>query len=145
MRLILKTKVDQHWSEVKEGFNDDLFLQLNPPIPKVKLLRFDGSEKGDLISMELNFLLWKDKWTSLITSNNENENGFDFVDEGTSLPFPFKKWRHHHKVESFGDGSLIIDDITYSSNLHPLDVLLYPLLYLQFVYRKPIYKKVFGK
>lgn len=94
--------------------------------------------------MELNFILWKDQWTSIITSDSENQAGFDFVDEGKRLPFPFKKWRHHHKVEAQGSGSVIIDDIQYRTSLYIMDYLIYPLLYLQFLYRKPVYKKVFG-
>lgn len=145
MKILLKTAVDQGWKEVKEGFNDELFLKLNPPLPKVKILRFDGSNKGDTVSMELNFILWKDHWTSLITDSSESEKGFDFIDEGIQLPFPFKKWRHHHKVEAKEEGSVIIDDIQYGTGLLLLDVLIYPLLYLQFLYRKPVYRKVFGK
>lgn len=145
MRITLQTEVTEHWTKVKEGFNGDLFLQLNPPLPKVKLLRFDGSEKGDLVSMELDFILWKDQWTSLITSDSETESGFDFIDEGEKLPFPFKRWKHHHIVKEKQPGSVIIDDIQFSSGIFILDLLLYPLLYLQFLYRKPIYKRVFSK
>lgn len=143
MRLTIQTKVQAHWSKVQKGFNEDLFLELNPPFPKVKLKRFDGSEKGDLVSMELNFLLWKDTWTSEITFDQTSNTGFEFIDEGTQLPFPFKAWKHHHIIKETQGETYIIDDIRFDTNLLVLNVLLYPLLYLQFYYRKPIYRKLF--
>jgi len=96
--------------------------------------------------MELDFLLWKDTWTSIITHDSTTENGFDFIDEGKKLPFPFKKWKHHHIVTQNEDnGSDIIDDISYHSAFILLDLLLYPLMFAQFLYRRPVYKRVFGK
>ena len=145
MRIQIKTEVRSDWKKVESLFNEDLFLKLNPPFPKVRLNRFDGCQKGDIVEMELNFILWKDRWRSDITSNSSNEDGFDFVDEGTKLPFPFKYWRHHHKVEKSENGSLIIDDISYKSLNSVLSLVLYPLLYLQFLYRKPVYKKTFSE
>jgi ligand-binding SRPBCC domain-containing protein len=41
------------------------------------------------------------------------------------------------------EGTIIIDDITFRTPSILTDYLFYPLLYLQFLYRKPIYKKVF--
>lgn len=143
VRIIIKTQVEQQWAEIQKGFNEELFLQLNPPFPKVKIAQFDGSKKGDQVSMELNFGLWKDHWTSLITHDKTHDSGFDFIDEGTKLPFPFRYWRHHHIVEKNITGSVIIDDITFKSPLKLLDVLLYPLLYAQFLYRRPVYKRLF--
>lgn len=144
MRIQIKTEVQSDWKVVESLFNQDLFLKLNPPFPKVRLNRFDGCIKGDIVEMELNFIFWKDIWRSDITSNGSSDQGFDFVDEGAKLPFPFKYWRHHHKVEKSGDKSIIIDDITYKAINPFVTLALYPLLYLQFLYRKPVYKKTFS-
>ena len=145
MKIYLKTEVEQPLEKVVSGFNDSLFMALSPPFPKVNLLRFDGSKTGDTVSLELNFVLFKQKWTSQITEDNDTEDQSYFVDEGTELPFPLKKWRHKHVIESTENGSIIIDDINFSTNLLLLDVLIYPLLLLQFIYRKPIYRRIFGQ
>lgn len=143
MRIVLKTKVEQDWKQVQNGFNESLFLQLNPPFPKVKLKRFDGSKKGDKVAMELNFGLWKDQWISTITHDKTYPTGFEFIDEGSQLPFPFKQWKHRHVVEKINGETYIIDDIEFSSRYTLMDPFVYPLLYLQFIYRKPVYRRVF--
>lgn len=145
VKILVKTNVKSTWQDVKNGFDEDLFLQLNPPLPKVRLLRFDGCRKGDTVKMELNFLLWKDIWQSDITSDQLSKDGFMFIDEGSTLPMPFMYWRHEHIVEKHGNGAQIIDRITYKSRNQVFDLILFPFLFLQFLYRKPIYKRVFGK
>lgn len=145
MKIYLKTEVIQPLEKVVSGFNDSLFMALSPPFPKVILLRFDGSKAGDTVSLELNFILFKQKWTSQISESNKSEGQFYFIDEGTELPFPLKKWRHKHVIKSTKNGSIIIDDIDFGTNLLLLDVLIYPFLLLQFIYRKPIYRRIFGQ
>ncbi|MGM0579318.1 MAG: SRPBCC family protein [Bacteroidota bacterium] len=144
MHLKLKTKVDQSFLSVKEGFTEELFLSLNPPFPPVKLKEFGGCEKGDKVHLELNFIFFKQDWISIITYSNTSDAVFEFIDEGTQLPFFLKYWKHHHIVEKIDDEhSFIIDDIEFKPPFVLMDYLLYPVLWLQFVYRKPIYRKVF--
>ncbi|HAA10159.1 MAG TPA: hypothetical protein DCE41_00115 [Cytophagales bacterium] len=143
MRIVIQTKVEQTVDQVKAGFNEKLFMKLSPPFPPVKLLRFDGSRTGDVVSLELNFLLLKQKWTSHITEDETKEGLFRFVDEGKSLPFFLKYWRHHHQILQDGSGSMIVDDISFQAPLRLLTPLLYPVLFLQFWYRKPIYRSFF--
>ncbi|MFY0591648.1 SRPBCC family protein [Roseivirga sp.] len=143
MRIRVATEVAKPVSAVKAGFTEDLFLKLNPPFPRVKLLRFDGSLKGDFVALELNFLIAKQKWISEITFDKETEQSFEFIDEGVMLPFPFSSWKHHHKLVSKGKGCEIIDDIEYQAGNKLMTVLLYPLLVLQFLYRKPVYRRIF--
>ena len=145
MRINIKTKVEQDYLEVKEGFTKDLFLKLNPPFPPVKLLRFDGCRRGDKVSLELNFILFKQTWTSLITSDRTDDSEFFFVDEGKKLPFFLRFWKHKHRVLRQDSGSVIVDEINFSARLKILSPLLYPVLSAQFWYRKPIYKKIFRK
>lgn len=144
MKLVVETEVDQDYLKVKEGFTESLFLKLNPPFPPVKLIRFDGSETGHLVSLELNFLLFKQKWTSKITDHQLNEIEFFFVDEGIELPFFLKSWKHNHRLIRKGDHCVIRDEIEYEGPNSVITNLLYPILKGQFLYRKPIYKKVFG-
>jgi predicted tellurium resistance membrane protein TerC len=144
MRIVLKTPVNQRAIDVWKGFNKDLFLKLSPPFPAVKLLRFDGSTKGDQVGLELNFGLFKQKWISDITANGENDREIYFVDQGVKLPFFLKKWKHTHIITKLGEHSEIVDDVNFSTGTLLTDLIMLPGLYLQFLYRKPIYKKFFS-
>ena len=145
MRLIITTTVGQDYKAVKKGFNENLFKALNPPFPPVKLKRFDGSRKGDIVELELNFILFRQVWRSEIVDDGKTNQEWYFIDEGVKLPFFLRYWRHHHRVVRQGEGSQIIDDIRFRSPFWLMDLLLYPVLALQFLYRKPVYKKVFAK
>jgi ligand-binding SRPBCC domain-containing protein len=144
MRLTIRTSVAQNYLAVKEGFTQDLFLKLNPPFPPVRLNRFDGSSQGDIVELELNFILFRQTWRSLITEDGQTKQEWYFIDEGVKLPFFLKYWKHHHRVLKQGDGSQIVDDIHFRSPFWLMDFLLYPVLGLQFLYRKPAYKKFFS-
>ena len=144
MHIKITTPVRQSYQSVAAGFNEKLFTQLNPPFPPVKLLRFDGSQQGDTVALELNFILFKQVWKSLIVEDGERDDEWYFIDEGVRLPFFLRYWRHHHRVVKNGLGANIIDDITFRTPFFLLDYLFYPIMWLQFLYRKPIYKKVFG-
>ncbi|MDG1276257.1 MAG: hypothetical protein P8O16_03180 [Algoriphagus sp.] len=144
MKLIIETQVEQKYLQVKKGFDESLFTKLSPPFPPVKLLRFDGSSKGDLVSLELNFIFFKQKWTSEIIEDQTNEKEFYFIDKGTELPFFLKKWTHKHRIIKNGENAIIRDEIDYQAPFMLLTWLLYPAMLLQFAYRKPIYKKIFN-
>lgn len=145
MQIHLKTDVSQNYKKVFEAFDERLFRKLAPPYPKLKLNRFDGSEPGDVVEVELQTGIKSFKWTSLITDRSITDRDAYFVDEGQILPPPLKLWRHKHLVTANGTGSTIHDIITYSTGNKWLDLLLYPLMLAQFSMRKPVYRKVFGK
>lgn len=144
MKINLSTQVNQDYLSVKNGFDETLFTKLSPPFPPVKLARFDGSEIGDVVSLELNFLLFKQNWTSEISESQTTESECYFVDIGTKLPFFLKEWRHKHRIVKEGNNSIIRDEIEFSAPFGLATLLLYPAIYLQFLYRKPIYKKIFA-
>lgn len=143
MKIALSTKVESSLKTVKEGFNQDLFLKLSPPFPLVKLLRFDGCLTGHQVWIELNFILFKQRWDALIVDHKESEEEFYFIDEGTKLPFFLKSWKHKHILNSSAGNCYVTDQINYSTGTILTDLLIFPLLWLQFVYRKPIYRKHF--
>jgi ligand-binding SRPBCC domain-containing protein len=143
MQLHLKTKVNQDFKVVFDGFNEELFQKLAPPYPQIKLIRFDGSKPGDRIEIEMETGIKTFLWTSLIVSENKTGSEAYFIDEGQVLPTPLKKWRHKHLVTASGSGAIIHDIIEYTTGSKFMDILLYPLMLLQFSYRKPIYKKEF--
>lgn len=128
-----------------EGFNLKLFKALKPPLMSLDVERFDGCNVGDEVHLNVGLGPFKAKWVSLITDNQENENETFFVDEGKYLPFPLKSWKHIHRVvKNDEEVSEIQDDIEYSTGNRALDTLMYPVLYLQFAARKPVYKKFFS-
>ena len=145
MNFTVTTKVKQPFLQVKEGFNQQLFSSLNPPFPKVKLKRFDGCKKGDVVTMELLFGFFNQRWESMITANDTTEEYFFFQDEGKELPFFLKHWKHRHWVKKVdGQSSEIMDDVHFKTGSYFTDLVLLPIMQAQFLYRKPIYKKFFN-
>lgn len=143
MNIRIETKVAKSHEQVFSAFKEDLFMALNPPIMPVKLLRFDGCKKGDEVHIQLPFGML---WVSDITDFSHSEKEIYFIDEGRKLPIPLKKWRHQHRIIAQGENTtLIVDDIDFSTNNRLLDFLIYPALWLQFVYRKPVYRRWFNK
>ncbi|MCU0443888.1 MAG: hypothetical protein MUE85_03150 [Microscillaceae bacterium] len=145
MRFQIKTLVQLPHYEVFAGFNRDLFMKLAPPFPPVKLQRFDGCKTSDWVILELNFIFFKQTWASLITEDQTSNEEIYFIDEGKQLPFFLKFWRHRHRIVAQGTQTVIIDDIEFKTPNRFSDFLFFPLLYLQFAYRIPIYKNVFKK
>ena len=143
MHLRIVTLVKSPLQRVKEGFNEELFLALNPPFPPVRVLEFGGCDQGDRVSLELNFIFFKQKWVSLITEDHFGENEWYFIDQGIQLPFFLKTWSHKHIVRGKSRVE-IIDDINYTTGSLITDLFLSPLLFLQFLYRKPIYRRKFS-
>jgi ligand-binding SRPBCC domain-containing protein len=143
VKIQIRTKVEASLQKVKAGFTEDLFLSINPPFPTVRLLQFDGCKAGDKVVLELNFIFFKQQWISNIVSDFADDTTWSFIDIGTKLPFFLRTWNHHHSVEKAASGSIIIDDITFSTGMMVTDILMYPILYGQFLYRMPIYKKRF--
>ena len=150
MRLRLETQVTQSLPVVWAGFDRTLFEQLSPPFPPVDVVRFDGCQRGDLVHIRLNFLLFKQDWISLIIDQQTGDQEIYFVDKGTQLPFFLTFWQHHHRLvrrsaSTANEQTVIIDDVTFRTPFLLTDYLFYPLLWLQFAYRKPIYRRWFRR
>jgi ligand-binding SRPBCC domain-containing protein len=145
-KIFIQTDL-QHISinQVVSGFDINLFKALTPPLVGLKVDRFDGCKVGDEVHLRVGFLYPIQKWVSLITYSNQTNDTFDFVDEGRVLPFPLKYWRHHHIVGKNKKGIFIVDSIEYKTYFKPLDLLLYPLFFMQFYYRKGAYRKYFAR
>lgn len=144
MKIYLETKVEKSAEEVIAGFNEELFKALAPPFPPSRLKQFDGSETGDIVRIEIWNLGWQE-WVAEIIDHGSDEDGYFFVDIGKKLPWPLKQWRHRHGVRKTEEGSVIVDDIEYSTGKHILDQAIFPVLKSQFTYRQPIYRRRFAK
>lgn len=145
MNLKIKTNVKGNYKSVMDRFDRDLFEALAPKQGEVEIVEFTGSKKGDRV--HLRFLSpIKAEWVSLITADGVDENRAYFVDEGETLPFPLKYWRHQHIVEKVTeDTSCIIDDISFKGPNALVTLFLYPGIFLGFYPRKRIYRSYFGK
>jgi len=145
MKLTIRTPVTAPLSVVWAGFDRDLFNRLSPPFPPVKVLRFDGCMTGDVVSLELDFIFFKQVWDSDIIDQQTTDGEIYFIDQGTKLPFFLKAWHHKHRLIRQGEGTVIADEITFQTPSRLLDYVMYPLMWAQFAYRKPIYKRVFNR
>ncbi len=159
MKLLLKTDVKLPPDHVWAKFDEQLFKKLAPPFPRIRLLRFDGSTTGCTVEVELNFLLFRQIWQSEIVEHGATEEEVWFVDRGSKLPFFLKFWLHRHRLlrtsnaSNVGSqnsgrpviGTQIVDDIEYQTGSVILDYLMYPLMWAQFAYRKPVYRRAFNK
>jgi ligand-binding SRPBCC domain-containing protein len=144
LEIIISTIVEQNFRKVWHGFDANLLSKLSPPFPRVRILSF-GNQINDKIIIELIFFIVRQKWISIITEKKIFDDHAFFVDEGEVLPFFLKSWKHTHIVEKIEENTLIIDKIEFRTPSILTDYIFYPLLYLQFIYRKPIYKKIFRK
>ncbi|MBD2723386.1 SRPBCC family protein [Hymenobacter armeniacus] len=145
MLVTLRTAVPQSPARVMAGFTRALFEALAPPFPKLRVLRFDGCHTGDHVEIELNTGVKKLRWTSLIVDDGVQPDGTHFfVDEGQILPPPLRYWRHRHLIQPGPNGgSVIVDALEYRTASPWLDRLLYPAMWAQFAWRRPIYRRWF--
>ncbi|MEY4384047.1 MAG: hypothetical protein RI995_1589 [Bacteroidota bacterium] len=138
----LTCRVSASMPHVWKLFTADLLAKLAPPFPIAQIIRFDGCQANDHVIIELDFLVYKTQWTSMITSYQSDGQSHVFVDEGIKVPFGIIQWRHEHRIESAGgDESLIIDKIQFQTNNKLLDLLLFPFIWGMIAYRMPLYKK----
>lgn len=129
------------------GFTRALFEALAPPFPRLEVVRFDGSRRGDQVEISLHTGVKRLPWTSLITEDGVLPDGTHyFVDEGQVLPPPLRYWRHRHLLAPGpAGGCVIVDNLEYRTASPVLDALLYPAMWAQFAWRQPIYRRWFGQ
>ncbi|MCB0585740.1 MAG: cyclase [Phaeodactylibacter sp.] len=145
MNIKIQTNVKGNYREILARFDRALFEALAPRQPKMEIVEFTGSKKGDRVHIRFLQPLKVD-WVSVITEDEISNAEAYFIDEGVQLPFPLTFWRHQHIVRKITDDtSCIIDDITFRGPNVLVTLLLYPAIYLGFYPRKKIYRRYFGK
>ena len=146
MRILLSTRVQNTTvNQTIPLFNLELFLKLSPPFPKSELLQFDGCKKGDLVKLRLRLFFAWNYWDSEIIENSQTDYSWQFIDSGTRLPFFLSGWLHKHSLVQSENDVFVIDDIEFKAHNRLFEWLIYPALWIQFAFRKPIYRKEFGK
>ena len=148
MHILLITRVSGSPTDVFEQFDHNLLLKLSPPLMKVRLLQFDAPMKvGNVVHVEVKIMgIIRQEWYNVISEVSNSPDSHFFTDVGVHLPGMFSEWQHKHWVRKGADGCTeIVDDIHYKSVNRLFTALIYPLVFLQFWYRKPIYRRTFGK
>ena len=142
--LVVVTKVASSFDRVVAGFGAPLFETLNPPFPKARLLRMDGNEVGHRIELELNFGLFTQPWTGVISAQSMSSGHYWFVDRGEQLPFFLNSWEHYHGIHEDAKGETYITDaIRFREASWIPRFLLRCMLILLMRYRSPRYKRYF--
>ena len=143
MKIFIKTRIEKNYQIIFSKFNIDLFKALKPPLINLEVERFDGCKSGDEVHLKMSlFGIINQRWISHITKDVKSNYDIYFIDEGALIPPPLKKWTHYHRIEKISElASFVIDDIDYTTGSSILDLILYPVFYSIFYYRKPIYKR----
>ena len=138
LNITLRSTVNGEISSIFELFDERLFKYLLPP--GAQLIEFGGSKQGDIVHL---ILPVAGEWVSEIIESASSEDTCYFIDEGRKLPFPLKEWRHKHILHRAGNGTIIEDNMNFSTGNMILDLLFYPILYLSFLPRVWQYKRYF--
>ena len=142
MKILFETPIPLPVEEVRRGFDEKLFNFLKPAWMPSQLIRFDGCAPGDQVHLRVGPL--GQAWESTITGQTDSEQGWSFTDEGKVLPWPLKRWHHHHRVDRVSPkDSLIVDDISFDCGTRVLSLLTWPMLWLVFSVRPNKYKSYF--
>lgn len=149
MKFELVTRVRGDFREVFKQFDKELLLKLTPPGMQATLKRYDEPPAvGNLVELEVKMWgLMRQEWRNEITELVENDAECFFVDEGLAMPWPLKYWRHKHlirnvRLENGEEGAEVVDQIEYKAGW--MGALIYPVVWAQFAWRKPQYRKFFG-
>lgn len=146
MKLRFETQIPLPLGNVQSRFNQTLLDYLKPPFPLVKILKYEGNHAGAIVDIELNFVLFKFRWISLIAEEFCDNRHYYFIDEGLVLPPFLKAWKHRHEIQQTGENScIIIDDIEFESATWWPGFFVKFMLWIQFSQRPGLYKKFFLK
>lgn len=141
MQLKIETVIQNSYQDVFRRFNLQLFSALKPPLTSIHVYRFDGCRTGDEVHLDVFLLgIFRQHWKNKIVSEEHTDQYSSFTDIGLQIPFPLKTWKHIHTVRNLSEStSVIVDHIFFTTGLSVLDLCLYPLIYLMFKAREPVY------
>ena len=143
LKFSQQTTINATLEDVWKQFDKNLLKKLSPPFPFIQIQTFDGCEVDDHVIIEMDFLLYKTTWNSIIVENSISETEIFFIDQGVKMPFGLVHWKHKHGLKKIDDKKTsIIDTIEFKTNYLFLDYILFPLFFGMILYRRPIYKKL---
>ncbi|WP_280768351.1 SRPBCC family protein [Salipaludibacillus daqingensis] len=113
-----KTEIPKPISEVWSFFQTNENLAAITAFPKIDILGDVDVFEGASVHLQLNFFVVKLQWKGKITEVVEQAY---FIDEGESLPFPFKSWKHVHAFKKVNEEKTkMIDRVEYEAYVPPL-------------------------
>lgn len=145
MQFRIKTEVKANFLFVASHFGKPLFIYLLPIFPPIKLIKFDGTNLGNVVCLELKFFGFVMQWSSQIIVTKKYQTEVNFIDQGIKLPFFLVYWEHKHRIIRHGLDTIIIDEIYYKSPNMIIELLFFPILFLSFLMRRFSYKSFFKK
>lgn len=143
MQFSIKSVVEAEYNVVASNFERPLFTHLLPKFPLTRLVKFEGSENGDLVCVQLELFGKVLDWDSEIIQKKVYDHETNFTGQGRKLPFFLIYWEHRHRIIRKHQGTVILDEIYYKSPNIILEILIFPFLYLGFYGRKKGYVSFF--
>ncbi|WP_215143332.1 hypothetical protein [Exiguobacterium qingdaonense] len=101
------TTVETLW----ELLQDASLLTKLTKFPKVRLVGDGASVEGNEIKLFVGVGPVELPWDSVIAIEGERA----FCDQGKTLPFPFKRFTHVHRVEERDGKAVMVDEVTFDS------------------------------
>lgn len=126
------TTVDSLWDLLQDA---SLLTKLTK-FPKVRLEGDGASVEGNEVKLFVEVGPVELPWTSAITVVGNQA----FCDQGKTLPFPFKRFTHVHRVESRDGKAVMIDEVTFDSYVSNI-LVEYFVLRLMFQERARVFQK----
>lgn len=137
----ITTPVKESYQFVYKQFDQKLFEFLAPK--SLRLIRFDGSEKGNEVHIKAP-LISRPAQFEIIDHGIDDNKAF-FIDQGKLLPKIMKTWRHEHTMSNKKFHTEIEDHITFKASNMIIGFILYPLIWADMYGRKRKYIQYFGK
>jgi ligand-binding SRPBCC domain-containing protein len=144
MHFKISTRIATPFRQEMKGMTKERLLQLNPKFPPYEIVRFDGIYQGAEVHIVLHLAGRKEHWEYLISEVKDTEDSWSFVDESRKQPFFLRSWKHRYTICGDATYTKVTDQLEFRARFFLLDLLLYPWLYLHFLYRKPVYRKISG-
>lgn len=127
--------------EAYSVFTDQLLTTLSPPFAKPVTRLYEGNRPGHRLHFILHTPLGAKTWTGKVTEEQVSEAEIYFIDEGAEMPFGLTYWRHKHRLIKTNEGTRIRDEVQFETKNSFLAFFLFPVLWFQLLYRKPMYEK----
>jgi ligand-binding SRPBCC domain-containing protein len=144
MQFAYRTLVGQPPDTVFPVFGEAAFVEsLAPALMGLRVIRI-GLALGDEIEVRFEGLGPRGPWVSRIESLERTPDEIWFVDRSIRLPWPFATFRHRHGFVAKGSGTVLVDDVTFTTSQRVLGPFVSAGLRLSFGFRRGRYRARFG-
>ena len=145
MRFVVRTSVAIGPDTVFPVFGQKAFVEsLAPRLMGLEVVRI-GLQLGDEIEVQFRGLGPRGPWVSRIESLDRGPDGIWFVDRSIQLPWPFALFKHRHGFVRQGTGTMLVDDVTFTTAPAILVIAVGPALRWSFGLRRAVYRRRFGR